>query len=92
MSRGVLEVQEGSQEALEELQDLKRKGLKNGTKTKTVFGPILEPKWTPKWNPQNQKSGPKMEPKLELHQVYRNGHGKCKCCKLHVQVQIMSDG
>jgi len=32
LSRGVCEVQEGSKEALEELQDLKRKGSQNGTK------------------------------------------------------------
>ena len=41
----------------------------------------------------DQQTKTEMEPKLELHQVNRNGDGKCKYCKvwLQVQVQIMSD-
>ena len=43
----------------------------------------------PRHGPQNRpKTGPKKEPKLELHQVNRNGHGKCKYCELQVQVQV----
>ena len=45
------EAQEGSQEALEELQDLKRKGSKNGTKKNNmfiIFGAVLGSQIGPK--------------------------------------------
>ena len=94
----------GSQEEYERFRKAPKRHLKS-FKTSKERVPKMEPTKSklldqfgsqngPRNGPQNgPKTGPKMEPKLELHQVYRNGSGKCKYCKLQVQVQvqIMSD-